>query len=229
MKYELSFRNNSGTNAELLEDLKRVAEKLGTDYLSSRDYEEYGKYSANTIGRRFGKWNKALEKAGLKITYTPNISEKELFENLEDVWIKLGNQPKSREMIQPLSKYSESTYRHNFGSWRKALEAFVMFINSDKEEKDESNFEENLGVTTEEDEIVFKHKTKRCPSERLKVQVLMRDGNKCRLCGTIVSDKNLHFDHIKPWSKGGETTLDNLQVLCEIHNLAKGNLDYDDL
>ncbi len=60
----------------------------------------------------------------------------------------------------------------------------------------------------------------------MKVQVLMRDGNKCRLCGIILTGKNIHFDHIKPWSKGGETVLENLQILCEHHNLAKGNLEY---
>jgi len=73
----------------------------------------------------------------------------------------------------------------------------------------------------------FKHKTKRFPSERLKVQVLMRDGNKCRLCGVILTGDNIHFDHILAWSKGGETTLANIQVLCKTHNLAKGNIGYD--
>jgi len=79
---------------------------------------------------------------------------------------------------------------------------------------------------TQDIEQVSKHKTRRFPSERLKVQVLMRDGNKCRLCGIIVTGANIHFDHIKPWSKGGETVLENLQVLCELHNLAKGTLEY---
>ncbi|THU38508.1 HNH endonuclease [Niastella caeni] len=25
---------------------------------------------------------------------------------------------------------------------------------------------------------------------------------------------DIHFDHIKPWAKGGETILENLQILC---------------
>jgi 5-methylcytosine-specific restriction endonuclease McrA len=33
----------------------------------------------------------------------------------------------------------------------------------------------------------------------------------------------LHVDHINPWSLGGETTLDNLQVLCNACNIGKGN------
>ena len=69
------------------------------------------------------------------------------------------------------------------------------------------------------------HKTTRQISERLKVRVLIRDGNMCKLCGVTVTGDNIHFDHIKPWSKGGETVLENIQVLCAKHNLAKGNLD----
>jgi len=79
---------------------------------------------------------------------------------------------------------------------------------------------------TEVSETIYKHKTKRLPSERLKVQVLMRDGNKCRLCGITLTGDNIHFDHVNPWSKGGETVLENLQILCAKHNLAKGDLEY---
>lgn len=38
-------------------------------------------------------------------------------------------------------------------------------------------------------------------------------------------DGNLHFDHIHPWSKGGETTLSNLQILCANCNWSKGAND----
>lgn len=219
MKYELSFRNNKGTDQELLDDIKNIVTKLGVDTLIAREYDELGKFSSATISRRFGTWNKALEKAGLKVVFVSNVSEKELFENLEDVWVKLGRQPKRRDMKQPLSKYSERGYVSKFGSWRKALENFVEFINTETEE---ISIEEN----NDETEIIHKHKTKRQLSERLKVQVLMRDGNKCRLCGVTVTGNNIHFDHIFPWSKGGETLLENLQVLCATHNLAKGDLEY---
>ena len=128
-----------------------------------------------------------------------------------EVWIKLGRQPSRSEFSKPLSKYSSNTYEKRFGSWRKALKGFIEFINSNDEQNKE--VEKNLSDASEAIEIVFKHKTKRKPSERLKVQVLMRDGNKCRLCGITLTGENIHFDHIKPWSKGGETVLENLQVL----------------
>jgi hypothetical protein len=82
MKYELNFRNNRGTDEELLADMKNVAEKLRTDKLTVRDYDEHGKFSSPTVKSRFGSWNTALEKIGLIVSVYPNASEKELFENL---------------------------------------------------------------------------------------------------------------------------------------------------
>lgn len=35
--------------------------------------------------------------------------------------------------------------------------------------------------------------------------------------------EEMHADHIIPWSKGGHTTLENGQMLCREHNLAKGS------
>ena len=34
----------------------------------------------------------------------------------------------------------------------------------------------------------------------------------------------LHVDHIKPWSKGGETNLDNLRTLCSVCNIGKSDM-----
>lgn len=228
MKYELNFRNNYGTDQELLDDMKAVSEKIGTKKLTSRMYSEHGKFSWETIKRRFNGWNNALKTAGLEITVTANFTERDLFENLEKVWIGLGRQPGKRDLKRPLSQFSETAYTTKFGTWKKALEQFVKFINSTADEKEEDAFQETI-IETPEKKIEYKHTTKRMPSERLKVQVLMRDGNKCRLCGITVTGDNIHFDHIKPWSKGGETVLENLQVLCETHNLAKGNLEYSDV
>ena len=47
-----------------------------------------------------------------------------------------------------------------------------------------------------------------------------RDGCVCKHDGCDVTE-NLHVDHIKPWSKGGKTHIDNGQLLCSEHNLKK--------
>ena len=71
---------------------------------------------------------------------------------------------------------------------------------------------------------------RRDPSTRLRFEVLYRDQFTCRFCGASpIKDPSvtLHIDHIVPWSKGGETSLDNLQTLCSKCNLGKSNLMVD--
>ena len=50
----------------------------------------------------------------------------------------------------------------------------------------------------------------------------LADG-RCCFCNKAISFTEMHADHIKPWSKGGTTTLDNGQALCPKCNLSKGN------
>lgn len=45
------------------------------------------------------------------------------------------------------------------------------------------------------------------------------DGKQCR----ETNYSKLEVDHVVPWSKGGQTVLDNAQLLCKAHNSGKGN------
>lgn len=59
----------------------------------------------------------------------------------------------------------------------------------------------------------------------LRKKILSRDNYTCQKCGnSIMREPNLllEIDHIKPLSKGGMTTEDNLQVLCWRCNRSKG-------
>lgn len=53
----------------------------------------------------------------------------------------------------------------------------------------------------------------------VKLEVWKRDRGRCVVCG---SDRNLHFDHIIPYSRGGSSLVpENIQLLCAEHNLEK--------
>lgn len=217
------------SDAELIDDVKRVAEVLKLETITSSQYADMGIVSLWTITNRLGRWEEILHKAGLKATgFKTNISDIDLLNEIERIWIILGKQPTTDDMKKGISKYHLCTFTRRFGGWRKALEEFVKYINGEVvyEEIAKEDFPQKDSIKSSNiNTISKKHKTPREPSSRLKVQVLMRDGNKCRLCGVECNDglHNIHFDHIIPWSKGGETTLDNLQVLCSDCNLAKGN------
>lgn len=45
----------------------------------------------------------------------------------------------------------------------------------------------------------------------------------CPVCGKTFTYEEMAGDHIKPWSKGGKTVPDNLQMLCSFDNNSKGN------
>ncbi len=58
-----------------------------------------------------------------------------------------------------------------------------------------------------------------------KQQIFKRDQNKCVICGKVREDGvELHVDHIKPQSLGGEAIVENGQTLCATHNFRKKNL-----
>lgn len=68
-------------------------------------------------------------------------------------------------------------------------------------------------------EIDLKH-TRLIPSE-IKKEVWQRDGGACVICG---SNKNLHFDHDLPFSKGGTSLMTkNIRLLCAKCNLSKSD------
>lgn len=122
------------SDEEYFEDLRRVAKLTNSNTVSYKAYKEYGKYSAEYIFSRFGKWNDFLSMAGLEPTgFCKNkITEQECFDEIERMWRMLGRQPTSTDVIKGnISRYSIDTFKRRFGGWRKALEAFVVYINSE--------------------------------------------------------------------------------------------------
>lgn len=207
------------TDADIIEEMKSVMKKLGKTTLTMKEFDANAKFNSSTVVNHFGTWNNALVLIGANINNKTHSYE-ELMRNIRDVWITKGKQPSRRDMDdKELSNISSGAYLRRYGTWYKALESFITYISETEDEASVDNPEDGVDSS-------IKHKTKRDPSDRLKVQVLMRDGNRCRICGVECSGglHNIHFDHIFPWSKGGETTLDNLQVLCSACNEAKGNL-----
>ena len=223
MQFEYEIYNKSISDEELLFDLKRVFDIFDTKNLTMKQYSIYGKYNCSTFIRRFGTWNKTLEK--LKISpFQQFYTEKNLFQNIKNVWIKKGKTPTRRDMDNKnFSNISSGAYLRKYGKWSDALKAFVEYINI------VDNQEQNIVVFPQKREN-NNHITKRDINLRLRFKVLMRDNFKCCICGASPakdSSVELHVDHIKPWSKGGETTIDNLQTLCSKCNLGKSDLDME--
>lgn len=66
---------------------------------------------------------------------------------------------------------------------------------------------------------LMKEKPRSCGiPTKMKYLVYMRNKGICVVCG---SNKNIEFDHIIPYSKGGAHSVDNLRVLCQACNRKK--------
>jgi hypothetical protein len=139
MKFQLDTYHRDVSDEDLIRDVRQVAIKSGRSTVTIAEYERLGKYHPSTLQRRFRSWFNVLENAGLQESRSRlNIPDEELFDNIKDVWIALERQPKYSEFKAPLSKYSSGTYEKRFGSWRKALEAFVNYINNDDSKEDQN-------------------------------------------------------------------------------------------
>ena len=223
MKFELEETGRGMSDEELLEDMRRCAEAIGRNTLTKTQYREVGRASPQTVERRFGSWSRALERAELHITRRMGITDEELFENIRSLWTGLGRQPRYTEVKKPISRFSTTPYENRFGTWIGALRAFIVWVNSDSPDQDQQDVK---AVRGESRKTSTKRRTRQEISERQRFRILVRDGFSCRACGISPLRQpgvELHVDHIVPWSKGGETTDDNLETKCKQCNLGKGN------
>lgn len=53
-------------------------------------------------------------------------------------------------------------------------------------------------------------------------------GKPCKYCGEIIDHNNISMDHIVPLSRGGNSTIENIQLICKKCNTQKDKmLDYE--
>lgn len=221
----------------MIGDLKCVADLLGRRIVTSTEYNKLGKFAVPTVVERFENWANFVAKAGLEPTgHIRNVSDADLYAEIERIWTSLGKQPTTTEMKKGISRYSLDTFTRRFGGWRNALQAFIEYVNADGEDDEEVNVIESMppsqpsehDVTTPKSRILVK-RTSRNINLRLRFTVLQLDNFRCRSCGTSPAknpEVELHVDHIVPWSKGGETEIINLQTLCSKCNLGKSNHEF---
>jgi 5-methylcytosine-specific restriction endonuclease McrA len=58
-------------------------------------------------------------------------------------------------------------------------------------------------------------------NKRQRLMMLFRQAGRCAACSNRLS-AGFHADHVKPYSKGGQTVIQNGQALCPMCNLKKG-------
>lgn len=59
-----------------------------------------------------------------------------------------------------------------------------------------------------------------------KANLILEFGSKCFWCECKLSAENLTLDHLKPKSKGGSNSLENLRLSCSPCNSSRGDSLY---
>jgi hypothetical protein len=198
--------------------------------LTVGDVKQHLPFSNETLVRRWGTSYAAFEAAGLVTSKSARrCTDEECFDNLLTVWTHYGRQPNFREMGLRPSSVPASAYVRRFGTWMKAMEAFVGRVNND--EQDLASGQGSEIVTPQPVLELSKPQTTANALSRhiplgLRFRVLHRDHFKCLLCGDHPARNPeclLHVDHVIPWSRGGATREANLRTLCARCNIGRGN------
>lgn len=81
-----------------------------------------------------------------------------------------------------------------------------------------SRIEIGIHFSTPESPLPYERTTREPIPEAVRTEVWRRDNGRCVKCESC---EQLEFDHIIPVSRGGATSVRNLQLLCKQCNLAK--------
>lgn len=213
-------------DVEVASELKRVAEALGKTTLTRQELLQHSQVLGERIVlNRFGSWQAALAAAGLTtVPLGRRWSDEDYFTNLLAVWTHYGRAPRYAELNQPPSKISNGAYANKFGSWGAAKVAFLERVATDVEElQPEDVASPTVGTLRPAKPPAAEQRSVRLG---LRYTVLRRDHFRCANCGRSPATHHgcvLHVDHVHPFSRGGETILENLRTLCDECNLGKGS------
>ena len=62
-------------------------------------------------------------------------------------------------------------------------------------------------------------------SAKIQAEAFTRANGKCESCGGMLKPGQFQYDHRKPYGLGGESTLDNVQLLCTACHISKSQDD----
>ena len=223
-----------------IEALELAAKHFNYIEFSWRDFNKVSTISASAIKTHFGSWKNALaalkkhlQQKGLDLSPRPHApqriySDENLYDEMGRIWQKVGQRPSRNEWEASDPKISIGAYKKRFGSWTNACQKFIEYKMGGEITSD--NFVrfngEEFPMQMKSGTVGYSKENSRNVSLSLRLKVLNRDNFKCVFCGKSPATDfgtKLHIDHILPFSKGGKSTLENLQTLCEECNLGKSD------
>lgn len=243
---EQELRNSAYTGAWLSDAKQRFSMKQGRGVILADKNPNNGKEEKLLNG----EWNRQdyLQTA---IKWACTNSSDDSIKEISDYMLKHQNDSDASELWQTFSLILEWV-RGKFTSYNKALKGLDWGrtysdyqsgkLNDAPISKNANEINEKIAELMEDEEVTAKLKgiyqyiitgdskklQLRAFTEEQKALKYEEQNHHCLYCekegiNREYALKELEADHIKPWSKGGKTSLDNCQLLCKRHNASKTN------
>lgn len=239
MEYKFQrHRIDKISREKMLGELEKAAKIFNYIEFGQRDFDSVAGIGRTVVKKEFGTWKKALaalkdvlRQKGINLLprpFAPNrvYSDKEIFTEMDRIWQKLGHRPSRTEWERSGPKFSYTMYKQRFGGWQNACLRFIEHRMGGQILSTEEIENKDLLTGQREKEIATNPERSRTITLADRLKVLDRDNFRCVFCGrSPVTDFGikLHIDHKIPFSKGGKSTPDNLQTLCQECNLGKSD------
>jgi 5-methylcytosine-specific restriction endonuclease McrA len=241
MEFEFKrSRIDKFSKGKMIDELEKAAQQFNYIEFGWRDFAKVANISAGPVKKEFGGWKKALfalkthlNRKGLDLSprkVPPNQihSDKEMFNEMEIIWSKLGHRPSRTEWELSKSKIHYNTYKQRFMGWQNACLKFIEYKMGSNVELNEKpkKIVSRVGKKVKMDGLKYHTGDTRSVPLNVRLKVLSRDSFRCAYCGRSPATDvgvELHLDHKVPFSMGGKTTIDNLQTLCQQCNLGKSD------
>lgn len=247
LDYKLMVYACSGTDSEKLDwfktiniaGLKLTDQELRNAVYSGPWVSDAKRYFSRVNGPAVGLAGKYMDGEVNRQKYLETVIEWISGDEVEDYMGKHQHDPDATplwEYFTSVSEWVESTFPH-YRPPMKGIEWGFLYNQHKDEQLDPAKLEERISELVGDDEIgrkkgiwsyvldgQEKQLNLRTFSQAQKVAAYERQKGICPLCGEHYEMKDMHGDHIIPWSKGGKTLPDNCQMLCTTDNIKKSNL-----
>lgn len=123
------------TREEIIEEIRRIANKLGKDKLSRSEFRSNSMVSLWHVDKLFDSWNDAIREAGLvPVPQRKRIQEDDLFTEMREVFLTFGGICNRTRFSKLSKRYSVDVYKKRFGRWNNVLKAFLNWVRQNDEE-----------------------------------------------------------------------------------------------
>ena len=202
-----------------LEDAKRYFSRPGKSTPAAKIASQYLRGSAKR--QDYLKTAISWINAGAVEDY---MSTHQTYQDASELWLYFQNVINWVNMIFP--NYRKEMKGVNFGD---------LYNKHGKDQLNPTDLEDQIKILMQDEEVTNKSGiysyvlTKeerflniRAFPPKIKTEVYERQNGKCAHCGEKFEPKQMHADHMVPWSEGGKTEISNCQMLCKGCNQRKG-------